>query len=103
MRANFGKTEIEVPQDCNGTFEPKSVKNVRRHSGIEQKIISLYAIEIYPGSYLQYIFDFRSSAFKRQYQYILGDFMFQRHVTVKAAVQDRSIKQLILRNILYLK
>lgn len=29
--------------------------------------------------------------------------MFQRHVTVKAAVPDRSIKQLILRNILYLK
>ena len=44
IRGNFGETEIEVPQDRDETFEPKVVK--KRHkdiSGIEQKIISLYA------------------------------------------------------------
>ena len=41
---NFGETEIEVPQDREGTFEPKVVKKRQKDiSGIESKIISLYA------------------------------------------------------------
>ena len=44
IRGNFGETEIEVPQDSDGTFEPKIVKKRQKDiSGIEQKIISLYA------------------------------------------------------------
>ena len=44
IRSNFGETEIEVPQDRDGTFEPKIVKKRQKDiSGIEQKIISLYA------------------------------------------------------------
>lgn len=44
IRGNFGETEIEVPQDRAGTFEPKIVKKRQKDiSGIEQKIISLYA------------------------------------------------------------
>ena len=44
IRGNFGETEIEVPQDRDGTFEPKVVKKRQKDiSGIEQKIISLYA------------------------------------------------------------
>ena len=44
IRGNFGETEIQVPQDCDGTFEPKVVKKRQKDiSGIEQKIISLYA------------------------------------------------------------
>ena len=44
IRGNFGETEIEVPQDRDGTFEPKIVKKRQKDiSGIEQKIISLYA------------------------------------------------------------
>ena len=44
IRSNFGETEIEVPQDRDGTFEPKVVKKRQKDiSGIEQKIISLYA------------------------------------------------------------
>lgn len=44
IRGHFGETEIEVPQDRNGTFEPKIVKKRQKDiSGIEQKIISLYA------------------------------------------------------------
>ena len=44
IRGNLGKTEIEVPQDRDGTFEPKVVKKRKKDiSGIEQKIISLYA------------------------------------------------------------
>ena len=40
----LGETEIEVPQDRDGTFEPKVVKKRQKDiSGIEQKIISLYA------------------------------------------------------------
>ena len=41
---NLGETEIKVPQDRDGTFEPKVVKKRQKDiSGIEQKIISLYA------------------------------------------------------------
>ena len=44
IRGNFGETEIEVPQDRDGSFEPKVVKKRQKDiSGIEQKIISLYA------------------------------------------------------------
>ena len=44
IRENFGETEIEVPQDRDGSFEPKVVKKRQKDiSGIEQKIISLYA------------------------------------------------------------
>ena len=44
IRGTLGKTEIEVPQDRDGTFEPKVVKKRQKGiSGIEQKIISLYA------------------------------------------------------------
>ena len=44
IRGNLGETEIEVPQDQDGTFEPKVVKKRQKDiSGIEQKIISLYA------------------------------------------------------------
>lgn len=44
IRSSFGETEIEVPQDRDGTFEPKVVKKRQKDvSGIEQKIISLYA------------------------------------------------------------
>ena len=44
IRGNLGETKIEVPQDRDGTFEPKVVKKRQKDiSGIEQKIISLYA------------------------------------------------------------
>ena len=44
IRGNLGETEIEVPQDRDGTFEPKVVKKRQKDiSGIEQNIISLYA------------------------------------------------------------
>ena len=44
IHGNFGETEIEVPQDRDGSFEPKVVKKRQKDiSGIEQKIISLYA------------------------------------------------------------
>ena len=44
IRRNFGETEIEVPQDRDGSFEPKVVKKRQKDIlGIEQKIISLYA------------------------------------------------------------
>ena len=38
-------TEIEVPQDREGTFEPQIVKKRQKDiSDIEDKIISMYAI-----------------------------------------------------------
>ena len=44
IRGNFGETEIEGPQDRDGSFEPKVVKKRQKDiSGIEQKIIALYA------------------------------------------------------------
>lgn len=48
IHGNFGETEIEVPQDRDGTFEPKIVKKRQKDiSGIEQKIISLFFIGIF--------------------------------------------------------
>ena len=44
IRGNFVETEIEVPQNPDGSFKPKVVKKHQNDiSGIEQKIISLYA------------------------------------------------------------
>ena len=44
VRSKYGETEIAVPQDRDGTFEPKVVKKRQKDiSSIEQKIISLYA------------------------------------------------------------
>lgn len=44
IRGNLGETEISVPQDRDGTFEPKVVKKRQKDiSGIEKKVISLYA------------------------------------------------------------
>ena len=44
LKSEFGEFEFETPRDRNGEFEPKIVpKNTRDVSGIEDKIISLYA------------------------------------------------------------
>ncbi|MCT4564034.1 MAG: IS256 family transposase [Maledivibacter sp.] len=44
VKTKFGEMEIEVPRDRNGEFEPTVVpKNKRDTSGIEDKVISLYA------------------------------------------------------------
>ena len=42
IRENLGETEIEVPQDRDGTFEPKVVKKRQKDiSRIERKIFSI--------------------------------------------------------------
>ncbi len=44
LKSEFGEFEFETPRDRNGEFEPKIVpKNTRDVSGIEDKILSLYA------------------------------------------------------------
>ena len=44
VKTQFGEMKIEVPRDRNGEFEPGVVpKNKRDISGIEEKVISLYA------------------------------------------------------------
>lgn len=44
LKSEFGAFEFETPRDRNGEFEPKIVpKNTRDVSGIEDKILSLYA------------------------------------------------------------
>lgn len=44
LKSEFGEFEFESPRDRKGEFEPKIVpKNTRDASGIEDKIISLYA------------------------------------------------------------
>ena len=44
LKSEFGSFEFETPRNRNGEFEPKIVpKNTRDVSGIEDKIISLYA------------------------------------------------------------
>lgn len=44
LKSTYGEILIEVPQDRNGDFEPKVVKKRQKDiSGIEEKIISMYA------------------------------------------------------------
>ena len=44
VRSNYGEFQIDVPQDRQSTFEPKIVKKRQKDiSGIDQKIISMYA------------------------------------------------------------
>ena len=44
VRSNYGEFQIEVPQDRQSSFEPKVVKKRQKDiSGIDQKIISMYA------------------------------------------------------------
>lgn len=44
VKSQYGEFQIDVPRDRNGEFEPKLVKKYQRDiSGIEEKIISLYA------------------------------------------------------------
>ena len=44
LKSQYGEFQIDVPRDCNGEFEPKLIPKCQRDiSGIEEKIISLYA------------------------------------------------------------
>ena len=44
LQGDFGKAEIEVPRDRNGSFQPQIVPpHERRFSGFDDKILSLYA------------------------------------------------------------
>ena len=44
LKSQYGEFPIEVPRDRNGEFEPKIVPKYQRDiSGIEEKVISLYA------------------------------------------------------------
>ncbi|SNT22433.1 Transposase (or an inactivated derivative) [Anaerovirgula multivorans] len=44
VKTKYGEMELEVPRDRNGDFEPVVIpKNKRDISGIENKVISLYA------------------------------------------------------------
>lgn len=44
VRSKYGEFKVDVPKDRNGTFEPQIVKNHQKDiSGIDDKIISLYA------------------------------------------------------------
>jgi putative transposase len=44
LKGDFGKVDIEVPRDRNGSFEPKIVaKHQRRFTGFDDKILSMYA------------------------------------------------------------
>ena len=44
LRSQYGEFQIEVPRDRNGEFEPRLIPKYQRDiSGIEEKVISLYA------------------------------------------------------------
>ena len=44
IKSKRGQTDIDVPRDRNGTFEPQLIKkNQTRFDGFDEKIISLYA------------------------------------------------------------
>ena len=44
IQTRFGETELNVPRDRNGSFEPKIIKKYERTSNqIEDQIIAMYA------------------------------------------------------------
>jgi putative transposase len=44
IKGDFGETELEVPRDRNGSFEPQLIpKGQTRFDGFDKKIIALYA------------------------------------------------------------
>src|ERR1700757_1789167 len=44
LKGDFGKAEIELPRDGNGTFTPQNVApHQRRFPGFDDKILSMYA------------------------------------------------------------
>ena len=44
VKSQYGELELDIPRDRNGEFEPKIVPKYQRDiSGIEEKVISLYA------------------------------------------------------------
>ena len=44
LKSQYGEFQIDIPRDRNGEFEPKLVPKYQRDiSGIEEKVISLYA------------------------------------------------------------
>ena len=44
LKSQYGEFQIDVPRDQNGEFEPKLIPKYQRGiSGIEEKVISLYA------------------------------------------------------------
>lgn len=44
VKSQFGEFQVDIPRDRNGEFEPKIIpKHQRDISGIEEKVISLYA------------------------------------------------------------
>lgn len=44
LKSQYGQFQIDIPRDRNGEFEPKLIPKYQRDvSGIEEKVISLYA------------------------------------------------------------
>lgn len=44
LKSEFGEIDIKIPRDRKGEFEPKIVPKYQRNvSGIEEKVIALYA------------------------------------------------------------
>lgn len=44
LKSQYGEFQMDIPRDRNGEFEPKLIPKYRRDiSGIEEKVISLYA------------------------------------------------------------
>ena len=44
LKSQYGEFQVDVPRDRNGEFEPKLIPKYQRNiSGIEEKVISLYA------------------------------------------------------------
>lgn len=58
VRTEVGDVRVEVPRDCNGSFEPVTVPvGQRRLSGLDQMVISLYAKGLTTGDIASHLFD----------------------------------------------
>lgn len=44
LKSQYGEFQVDIPRDHNGEFEPKLIPKYQRDiSGIEEKVLSLYA------------------------------------------------------------
>ena len=50
LKSQYGEFQVDIPRDRNGEFEPKLIPKYQRDiSGIEEKVISLYARNEHKG------------------------------------------------------
>ncbi len=68
IKSEFGEIDIQVPRDRKGEFQPKIIPKYQRNvSGIEEKVIALYARGMSTRDISQTMKNFMDSACLRRW------------------------------------